>query len=197
MTEETANSQDSSEKTEMKLTDATASSIQALFNHFSAKALKESEEYDQSLETISDLIKRAQSIGSVSISMEVATMNSLRNMGLVRGDSLYPPYCLISIEEAKFLVCAQPNGVIQMFLENINKPFAEIRNINEDKFWYESSDNKPDKTKPKFFMFDLNKDEDQIDFLEAIVKAAAACSVLPKHRNYNVEKTSTFYDVKR
>jgi hypothetical protein len=154
------------EKDPTVLTDTTDASLEKTFNAIVAQSRDELAPYKPAIAKLSQLVSRLDLLCDGQVGVEVATLDTLRKYNLNRGGSPLPPYCILNIYDARLLVRVNEENGIDCYRGNINKAQAQIQQLDDNDFWYQSGT-------PNFFRYNLDSAEDCTVFLNSVLRIAA------------------------
>jgi len=165
--------------------------LSAIFRQYVQQAEGQHAPLRTTLAKLNTIVSQFQAIGNEEIGIELATFDRLREYGLSRQNGNFDSshFCILSIYDARFLVRVYPEGRIDAYPDNLNKPAYEIQAPDSDAFNYftdRSGSQRINKAEPKFTQYDLSKDEDAAAFTQAIVQTAAYLSSYNALREFDL-----------
>jgi len=174
------------------LTDLSTESLSRVFKHLTEEARKQRDPLRPTLTRLNEIVSKFQSIGTDQIGIEIATFDKMRDHNLLyqaKGAEVNS-YCILSVYDARFLVRLYPEGKIDCYTENLNKP-NDVQYPDAESFWYKvektaSGSSKINRAEPKFLQYNLNVQEEALAFTAAIAQIGATLAAQEELRSFDL-----------
>ncbi|MDE1151221.1 MAG: hypothetical protein PW788_01695 [Micavibrio sp.] len=173
------------------LADLSVESLSRVFKQLTEEARKQREPLRPTLMRLNEIISKFQSIGTDQIGIEIATFDKMRDHNLLyqaKGADV-ASYCILSVYDARFLVRLYPEGKIDCYTENLNKP-NDVQYPDAESFWYAvektASGSKINRAEPKFLQYNLNVPEDAAIFMAAVAQIGATLAAQEELRSFDL-----------
>lgn len=149
------------------------------------------------IEALNGMIAQLHEAGVEDIGLEYADFSVLRKYNLMRKSPDANPekpaepvtYGILHIHDAQFLLRLRPDSVVDCFLENLNRPTAQIAYLDSDDFWTRKG-KKGEEREAKFFQCDLKNPEGREDLISTVLQTAATCTAVKELAGICVTKGS-------